>query len=702
MTSTTAVRRLAAGATTALLALGLLTPAALAVADELPVEDQTTTVLDEAAAGETLDEASEPQPEPQPADEPADEPASHGETAPPSTAPAIATPLRDETPAAPADGGASPEAPATAGLTDSLTLGAGESRTVTVDVVDAIRFSFIVLGEGVEGSIRLPSGQSYPIHAYGGYSATYLVPTAAETGTVTLRVTNTGASSRVVPYGFAFTPVASPLSIFAGGVGSPDVELNANTGIAGLTGQARLIAVGGAATTLPMTPIVAGSSTYRALFAGLAPGQYLLEATFTIDGVVYQQVMVARAAALESTPPVIEYLTDPAASNASGWFRRAVTVTLAASDPGAGVWRVFRGLDTTVLEPVYSSTVTVPITTEGIHTLSYYAEDLQYNASAQVDRTIRIDLTAPVVTIDGLVDGQQIEQDADVTVDYDCSDALSGIVECRGSAEPGQALDTSIPGVFTFSVVGADRAGNDTRVEYSYTVVAVDTTAPSLDVELPDEPASGWHTEPVTLQFSARDDETGISCIHWEYGTGSGVVIGSSDEPTAELELTGTGIYTVEVWAEDGAGNRSATQTFTVRVDLLAPAIQLVSPVDPIVSILPNGHYAQHERVVVDFTCTDRGSGVDACDATTPAGELLPTGTPGTHELRIVATDVAGNRTERVISYTVDAVAASPTASRDPRLAQTGAEIVIPAIALVAVLLAAGATLLTARRLGGR
>src|SRR5690606_29991990 len=149
------------------------------------------------------------------------------------------------------------------------------------------------------------------------------------------------------------------------------------------------------------------------------------------------------------------------------------------------------------------------------------------------------------------------------------------------------------------SVVGADRAGNDTRVEYSYTVVAVDTTAPSLDVELPDEPASGWHTEPVTLQFSARDDETGISRIHWEYGTGSGVVIGSSDEPTAELEFAGTGVYTVEVWAEDGAGNRSATQTFTVRVDLLAPAIQLVSPVDPIVSILPNGHYAQHERVVV-------------------------------------------------------------------------------------------------------
>jgi PKD repeat protein len=595
-------------------------------------------------------------------------------------------------------------AAAAAGLADSVTLAPGEVRTVTIEVVDATRYSFIVLGEGVEGSIRTAGGPSYPLYAFGGYSANYPTPSSPETGTVTLTVRNTGSSTRAVPYAFSFARAGSPLSIFASGTGSPDIELDANTGIPGLTGQARLIAGDGTSMTLPMAPIVAGSSTYRALFSGLAPGYYLLEATFTIDGVVHQRIMTGRAAALETTPPVVEYTTVPAASNASGWFRRAVTVTLAASDPGAGVWRVFHGLDTTVLEPVYTSTVTVPITTEGIHTLSYYAEDLQYNASGQVDRTIRIDLTAPVVTVNGLEDGQQIEQDAEVTVDYDCSDALSGIVECRGSAESGEALDTSTPGVFTYSVVGADRAGNDTRVEYSYTVLGVDTTAPSLDIEFPDEPASGWHTEPVTLHFNASDLESGVSRIRWEYGTGSGVVIGSSEQSTGELELTRTGVYTVEVWAEDNAGNRTETQTHTVRVDLDAPSIELVSPEDP-AGILPNGHYAQHERVVIDFACDDRGSGVDACDATTPAGELLPTGTPGTHELRIVATDVAGNRTERVLSYTVDAAAgpgAVPTASRDPRLAQTGAETVIPGIILVAVLLAAGAMLLTTRRLGGR
>jgi hypothetical protein len=702
MTSTTPLRRLAAGAMTALLALGLLTPAALAVADELPVEDPTTMALDAAAVAPT-GAAEAPEASEIPAEQ-----ALESEAA--EQLPTPADPDAGEQASVPQpDAGvaAAPPAPAaavSAGLADSVTLAPGEVRTVTVEVVDATRYSFVVLGEDVEGSIRTASGQSHPIYAFGGYSANYPSPSSPETGTVTLTVRNTGSSTRAVPYAFSFTRAGSPLSVFASGTGSPDVEFHANTGIPGLAGQARLIAGDGTSIALPMTPIVAGSSTYRARFSELAPGYYLLEAAFTIDGVVHQRVMTTRAAARETTPPVVEYTTVPAASNASGWFRRAVTVTLAASDPGAGVWRVFRGLDTTALEPVYGSTVTVPVTTEGVHTLGYYAEDLQYNVSGQVDRTIRIDLTDPAVTLDGLEDGARIEQDAEVVVDYDCTDALSGIAECRGSAESGEALDTSTPGVFTYSVVAVDRAGNDTRVERSYTVVGIDTTPPSLDVELPEPPASGWHTEPVTLQFSASDLETGVSRIHWEYGTGSGVVIGSSEQPTGELALTGTGAYTVEVWAEDGAGNRTETQSYTVRVDLLAPRIELVSPEDPN-GILSNGHYAQHERVVVDFSCTDRGSGLDRCDATTPAGELLPTGAPGTHELRIVATDVAGNRTERVLSYTVDAAAgpgAVPAASRDPRLAQTGAELVIPGIILVAVLLAAGATLLTTRRLGGR
>jgi hypothetical protein len=704
MTFTTPMRRLAAGATTAVLTLGLLTPAALAAADELPVEDPTTMALDEAAAapGAALPATSDA-----PADSASEQP---GAEAPSPESPAVDPASLDdavaETLAAPSDdsiaaqtASAAPAAGA-ASLLDSVTLAPGEIRTVTVAVADAQRYHFLILGEDVTGYLRTVGGQNYALGAFGGYSGNSILLTSHETGDVTLSLQNTGTTARAVPYAFAFERVGSPLTIFAGGLGSADLWIDAQLGRAGLTGQARMIDIAGTTTTLPMTPLAAGSTNYRATFGPLSAGRYLFEVSFEIDGITHQRIITAHAAEPETTPPYVEYTTEPAASNANGWFRRAVTASLAASDIGSGVWRLFVGLNATPA-PVYSPRTNVVLATEGVHSLQYYAEDYQNNVSAPVTRTIRIDLTAPVVTLDGLEDDQRIEQDSDVVVDYDCSDALSGISECRGSSPSGERLDTSTPGVFTYSVVALDRAGNDTRIERSYTVYAPDTTAPELEIVAPATPASGWFTEPVTLQFRASDLGSGVAHIRWEYGTGSGVVIGSSEQSTGELSLTDTGVYTVQVWAEDSAGNRSEPQTSTVRIDVLAPRIELVSPEEP-AGILPNGHYAQHERVVVDFACSDRGSGLDRCDATTPSGELLPTGTPGTHQLRIVATDIAGNRTERVLSYTVDAAASTPAASRDPRLAQTGAEFAIPGIVLVAVLLAAGAMLLTTRRLGGR
>src|SRR5690606_39654048 len=58
--TTTPIRRLAAGTVTALLAAGLLAPAAIAVADELPAEDPTTMVLDGPAAEPAAEPTAEP------------------------------------------------------------------------------------------------------------------------------------------------------------------------------------------------------------------------------------------------------------------------------------------------------------------------------------------------------------------------------------------------------------------------------------------------------------------------------------------------------------------------------------------------------------------------------------------------------------------------------------------------------------------
>ncbi len=695
--TTTPARRLAAGATTVLLAAGLLTPAALAVADELPVEGQTTTVLDPAAAADPASDTAEP-----PASASATEPLDPGDAA--STEPAAAAPVE----AAPA-----PEAPATTTAlapgplaAQTLTLAANESRTLQFAVADATTFQAFALGQQIELSMALPAGSSITSRPDAGVIRHTQVAGSPLTGTLTVTVANLADTAQLVPltvgaWGPAVQPrVSTSLKqSYLSVVANPFVNGASRTD---LTGQLTVIGTDGVARSIALRPQTTGSTAYYGRFDDLAPGDYVVEVRVRVDGTDHVWAGTIGVFAPDTTPPVVAYTTEPAASNAHGWFRRAVRATLAASDTGTGVWMLRWAVGTDPYTEVRGDTATVDFTTEGVHSLRSSAVDYQQNASTESTRTIRIDLTDPVVVIGGLTEDQQIEEGAEVIVDYSCDDALSGVLSCDGPAASGEALDTTTPGSYSYEVVATDRAGNLTRLSRSYTVLAVDTVAPQLDVDLPAPPATGWHTRAVTLRFSASDEESGIALIHWEYGTGSGVVVGSSTEPDAELELADTGSYTVEVWAEDAAGNRSTTQRHQVRVDVDAPRIELTSPEEP-ASILPNGHYAQHERVTVDFTCSDRGSGLASCDATTPAGEYLPTGAPGAHELRIVATDEAGNRTERVVRYTVDAApGSSPAASRDPRLAQTGAETVLAGVLLVAALLAAGVTLLVSRRLGGR
>lgn len=702
--TTTPMRRLAVGATSALLAAGLLAPAAIAVADELPVEDPTTTILDEAPAPAPLDDFDPAGREPGPASDPGpieqDAPASESA---PTEAPATET----LTPEQPASGAPAPQAFAAAADAPSQlftpTIAAGATWVGTVEVADMVFMNLGALGAELSGQLRAPSGTSYAFVSRPEGNATVAFTAATpQSGTVTLTVRNDGDTERVVPVGFAYRTSAVDSAPFSS-IGKTHVELNVTPRKDGVlrpdaTARARFVG-NGVEYTGEMTPIVPGSPQRRVRVEGVVPGPYLAFATVTLDGEEHSVLVVTHAAAPDTTPPVVEYLTNPAASNARGWFRQTVTVTLTASDPGSGVWRLQHGLDGGPLTSVYGPVTTVSVG-EGVHELRYSAEDFQDNASLVHTRTIQVDLTPPTVEITGIP--EEIDEGDDVIVDYTCTDGLSGEFSCDGPIASGQALDTSTPGRHTFEVTGIDRAGNVTRESVSYRVIGSDTTAPTVRVDAPAEPVSGWHTSAVTLRFTASDDESGIEFVRWEYGTGSDVSVGTANGPSGELVLAATGEYTVLVWAEDAHGNRSEPHQLHVNIDLHAPVIEVSSP-EASPGILPNGHYAQHERVVVDFDCTDIGSGRDRCDGTTPDGGLLPTGIAGTHELRIVATDVAGNRTERVVSYTVDPAAApAANGARDPRLAQTGAEFVLPGIVLVAVLLAAGAMLLAARRLGGR
>lgn len=707
-------RRLAAGATaTAILAAAFLIPAAVAAADDTAASPPTAAELQTEPTASDLLPAVAP-----PAEQAADQPSSgdvNAETDEPDAAiptgdggageplgaesPASIDPAAEQ-PAVQAPAGATP----VASLTGDAFIAAGDTWVGVIAVDDASALRLAALGSRFEVTMTDAAGKSSRATAAGGVVDLWLNTTVPD-GEVTIAIHNTATVPQEIPYVLGW----NTRDIFAYAVmstGKPQLSVSVYPGRGDTDLEASVVArVIDADGTVVTQGLTGSAGFYRGDFDGLVPGNYLVETDAVVLGVHRYAVRAVRVAAEETTPPSVAVVTaqQPAAG---GWYPGAVDVTISASDAGAGVHFLYWGVDTTQLDYANSETKTLHIDAEGVHQLRYQAEDWQGNMSALATRQINIDRTNPIATLNGLNDGDEFEQDERIAIEYACDDALSGIQSCVGDIGSGDFLDTSTPGTHTFRVTALDRADNEAVIERSYTVLAPDTTDPVIEVDVPTVPASGWYLDEVTVHLTASD-EGGIRRIHYEYGTTQGTVSRDIEATTAEITFDRSQLYTLSYWAEDAAGNRSEARDLELRVDSTAPWVNLISPDENELSILPNGHVAQNERIVIDFTCDDDASGVASCEGSTPDGELLPTGTPGLQELRIVVTDVAGHRTERIVSYTVDAAPAhggngAVAGSGAPRLASTGTDGAAGALALAVMLLGAGAAIAARRRVRTR
>ncbi len=704
----TPARRLAAGATaTALLAGAFLIPAAIAVADESPEAAVTESAPDALAGSETLAATSEPDASREPQEPPADASDAAPELAPDPDEPVV-TPASDAPSAGHAEAASASDAQRPVpSLTGEAFIAAGDTWVGVLPVDDAGYVRIAALGSRFEITMTDSTGVTRSAVAANGY-VDLGINAGVRDGNITVAIHNLASTPQEIPYVFGWD--TSDIRAFASiTTGLPELGISVfpNRGETQLVASvvARIISADGGVRTESLTGV---AGYYHADVAGLAPGRYLVETDALVLGVHRYAVRTVTVAAAETTAPAVSIATAQQ-QGPGGWFPGSVDVTLTASDAGSGVHYLYWGVDTTTLGFVSDEVKSFRISGEGTHQVRYQADDWQGNMSALATRQINIDQTDPEVNLQGFVEGEEFEQDELVAIEYACEDALSGIQSCVGDIGSGDFLDTSTPGTRAFRVTATDRAGNEYVVDRSYTVLAPDTTDPVVDVDVPEEPASGWYLDEVTVRLTASD-ESGIRRIHYEYGTMQGTVSRDVEADAAEITFDRTQLYSLSFWAEDTAGNRSEGRTLNLYVDSDAPWIDVYSPDEDELSILPNGHFAQNERIEVDFRCDDIGSGIATCDATTPDGELLPTGVPGTHELRIVATDVAGHRTERVVTYTVDA-APAPGGSQGGAvggatggrvLATTGAQDVVPGLALAVILLGAGSALAIRRRVRTR
>lgn len=170
-----------------------------------------------------------------------------------------------------------------------------------------------------------------------------------------------------------------------------------------------------------------------------------------------------------------------------------------------------------------------------------------------------------------------------------------------------------------------------------------DVTPPAPSVLIEPAPApSGWHRSPAKVSVR-YDDEAGVRGLEHRVGGGAwSPVIGDR----VDLEVTAEGETLLEVRAVDVNGNQSVTQQITVRIDRLAPTVELAAPRDGDVFVVGAAVIARHG-------CSDAGSLVSSCAATAAAGRLVDTSAVGEHRFTVTATDRAGNSTSSEHRYLV-------------------------------------------------
>ncbi len=368
--------------------------------------------------------------------------------------------------------------------------------------------------------------------------------------------------------------------------------------------------------------------------------------------------------AVDTAAPMVAFSCNGAAC-AAGWYTSSpVTVTITAQDTGgsglANVYYTTDGSTPTTATAVYTAPITVTTTT----TVKVLATDVAGSSSTVGSQAVRIDTSAPMVSIacNGAACGSGWFKARPVTVRLTATDNAqgSGVSRIYYTTNGSTPTTASTPYTAPFSVsqnqtvrfFATDVAGNASAPASQF--IGIDTAVPSTSITCNGTAcSSGWYrTTPVTVALSAAD--TGGSGLGKIYYTTNGSTPNTSSAvygtPIALTQTT-----TVKWFATDLAGNASAVATRTVQIDAAAPSVALTAPASGATARLLT-------RVTVSASATDAGSGTGTpsgiasvvfYDGTAVIG--TDTGSPysiswtplrtGTHTLTAVATDRAGNVT---------------------------------------------------------
>ncbi|MGB9795005.1 stalk domain-containing protein [Caldisericum exile] len=235
----------------------------------------------------------------------------------------------------------------------------------------------------------------------------------------------------------------------------------------------------------------------------------------------------------------------------NGYYKTTPRVTLAATSPVDMYPQIYYYIDSASPQ-LYSAPITIP---DGIHTLYFYAKDKYGNSEIPKSMQFKVDTVKPTITITS-PQNNAILNTKDITIKGTVSEQAT--LTINGVSVPVKPdltfeYSTTIIGKTTFTIIAKDVAGN---ISETTLTVSLDTTPPKLTIIKP----VAFQT--VNVPYVDVEGITDADAVKVTVN-GQNVQVGGDFKFTYRVTLTTEGLNSIDVIAEDLAGNQ-ARQVITV------------------------------------------------------------------------------------------------------------------------------------------
>lgn len=250
----------------------------------------------------------------------------------------------------------------------------------------------------------------------------------------------------------------------------------------------------------------------------------------------------------------------------NNWYISNVTITPSVNDSGSGLAKLEVSQDGSAFTD-YQSPITF---SDGMHSYQFRATDNAGNIT-ESGQTLNVDTTTPTLelTTTGTM-GLNGWYRSSAQIAALGTDSVSGVAKIEVSTDGGAYLPYTTPvtvndGQHNYQFQVIDNAGNVTQTAKA---VKVDTVTPNLSLKLNGTHGQNdWYVSSTSVIPTAADATSGIATLE--------VSQDGSVYTAYQSTLFSDGIHTYRLKATDNAGNITETPAQSLKVDTIAPVIEM-------------------------------------------------------------------------------------------------------------------------------